>query len=64
MGTPTYVPQNDPHDALINLNIHKWGKKFFRKNLPIGSGSYQPRSDLEVRSGVKKKSVFFKNFEF
>ena len=33
-GTPTYKPQNDPHDALIILNIHKWGKKF----PPISSG--------------------------
>ena len=54
VGTPTYIPQNDPHDALIILNIHKWGKNIFRKNLPIGSGSRQPRSDPEVRSGVKK----------
>ena len=62
VGTPTYIPQNDPHDALIILNIHKWGKKIFRKNLPISSGSHQPRSDLEVRSGVKIFSVFFKHF--
>ena len=27
VGTPTYVPQNDPHDTLIILNIHNWGKK-------------------------------------
>ena len=25
VGTPKYIPQNDPHDALIILNIHKWG---------------------------------------
>ena len=31
VGTPTYIPQNDPHDALIILNIHKWGKNFFQK---------------------------------
>ena len=31
VGTPTYIPQNDPHDALIILNIHKWGKKNFQK---------------------------------
>ena len=33
MGTPTYIPQNDPHDphALIILNIHNWGKKNFQK---------------------------------
>ena len=62
MGTPTYVPQNDPHDALIILNIYKWVKKYPRKNLPISSGCHQPRSDPEVRSGVKKFSVFFKHF--
>ena len=49
VDTPTYIPQNDPHDALIIWNIHNWGKKFFRKNFPISSGSHQPRS----RSGVK-----------
>ena len=62
VGTPTYIPQNDPHGALIILNIHKWGKKKFRKKLPISSGSHQPRSDPEVRSGVKKFSVVFKHF--
>ena len=31
MGTPTYKPQNDPHDVLIILNIQKWGKKNFQK---------------------------------
>ena len=50
VGTSTCIPQNDPHDALIIWNIHNWG---FRKNLPISSGSRQPRSDPEVRSGVK-----------
>ena len=31
VGTPTYIPQNDPHDALIILNIHNWDKKIFSK---------------------------------
>ena len=62
VGTPTYIPQHDPHDKLIILNIHKWGKNFFQKNLPISSVSHQPRSDPEVRSGVKNFSVFFKHF--
>ena len=31
VGTPTYIPQNDPHDTLIILNIHNWGKKIFQK---------------------------------
>ena len=62
MGTPTYIPQNDPHDALIILNIHNWGKKNFQKKLPISSCSHQPRSNLKVRSGVKFFSVFFTHF--
>ena len=62
MGTPTYIPQHDPHDTLIILNIHKWVEKKFHKNLPISSGSHQPRSNPEVRSGVKNFSVFF-NFK-
>ena len=48
MGTPIYTPQNDPHEALIILNIHKWGKLFFQKKIAhqlrlpsakVGSGS-------------------------
>ena len=62
VGTPTYTPQNDPHDSLMVLNIHKRGKKIFRKNLPITQGSHQPRSDPEVKSGVKFFFVFFKRF--
>ena len=31
MGTLTYIPQIDPHPALNILNIHKWGKIFFKK---------------------------------
>ena len=62
VGTPTYIPQHDPHETLIILNIHKWVKFFSPKNLPISSGSHQPRSDLEVRSGAKNFSVFFKHF--
>ena len=34
-GTPIYIPQNDPHDALIILNIHKWGKCFSKLFPPI-----------------------------
>ena len=51
MGTPTYIPQDDPLEALIILNIHNWGKIFFTKHLPFSSDSHQPRSDVEVRSG-------------
>ena len=31
VGTPTYIPQNDAHDALIIWNIHKRGKLFFQQ---------------------------------
>ena len=33
-GTPTCIPQNDPHDVLIILNIHKQGEIFFKKKSP------------------------------
>ena len=55
VGTPTYIPQNDPHDTLIILNMRKWGKK-------INSGSHQPRSDPEVGSGSKSFFVLFIHF--
>ena len=64
MGTPTYIPQNDPHDALIILNIHNWDKKFFQKKLPINFGSHQPRSDPEVGSGQNPFVCFSSIFEF
>ena len=62
MGTPTYIPQNDPHDTLIILNMHKWAKIFFKKNLPINSGSHQPRSHPEVGSGSKSFFYAFQPF--
>ena len=33
VGTPTNIPQNDPHDAPIILNIHKWGKQVFQNKI-------------------------------
>ena len=36
VGTPTCIPQNDPHGALIILNIlniHKWGSNCFKKKI-------------------------------
>ena len=60
MGPPTYIPQNDPRDTLIILNMHKWGKIFFQNTLPINSGSHQ--SDPEVGSGSKSFFVFFIHF--
>ena len=62
MGTPTYIPQNDPHDTLIVVNMHKEGKIFFKKKLPINSGSHQPRSNPEAGSGSKSFVVLFSHF--
>ena len=62
VGTPIYIPQNDPHDTLIIFNTHKWGKKFLKKNLPINSGSHQPRSNLEAGLGSKPFFVLFSHF--
>ena len=45
-GTPTYMPQNDPHDASIILGIHEWG--FFP---PISSGL--PAAKVRRRGRVK-----------
>ena len=54
VGTPTYIPQNDTHDALIILNIRKWGEKNFQKKIcPITqapSARIRPRS----KGGVPK----------
>ena len=33
VGTPTNIPQNDPHDALIIWNMHNWGKRIFEKKV-------------------------------
>ena len=60
-GTPTYIPQNDPHDTLIILNIHNWGKKFSKKfahQLRLPSAKVRPRG----RVGVKILFVFFIHF--
>ena len=62
VGTPTYIPQNDPHDTLIILNMRKCGKKIFKKKLPINSGSHQPRSNPEAGSGSKSFFVLFSHF--
>ena len=56
VGTPTYIPQNDPHDALIILNIHNWGnKKFFTKEL----AKVRPGGQV---GGQTCFSVFFTHF--
>ena len=62
VGTPTYIPQNDPHDALIILNIHKWGKQNFPKKcarkLRLPSAKVRPGG----RIGVKMFSCVFHPF--
>ena len=56
VDTPTYIPQNDSHDALMFLNIHKWDKKFGFKKF-----AHQLRhpSAKKVGSGVKLSFEFF-----
>ena len=53
MGTPTYIPQNDPHDTLIILNVHKWGTIFFQKKfarkLRLPSAKVQPGGGVGVK---------------
>ena len=52
VGTPTYIPQNDPHDTLIILNMHKWGKKIFKKiahQLRLPSAKVQPGGRVGVK---------------
>ena len=49
VGTPTYVPQNDPHDALIILNIHKGGDHFFQNPSAEGTNKQNWLLDLGAR---------------
>ena len=59
VGTPTYRPQNDPHDVLIILKIHDWGKKKSRKNLPINSDSPLAKVQPGGRVGGQKCFLWF-----
>ena len=44
VGTPTYTPQNDPHDALTILNVHKWGEEKLKLlSPPIRRGKKQTK---------------------
>ena len=49
VGTPTYIPQNDPHDAVI----HKWGRNFFQKKfahqLRLPSAKVRPGGRVGVK---------------
>ena len=55
MGTQTYIPQNDPHDALIVLKNIQVGEKNFQKKLPISSGS----PSAKVQPGGQVGGQFF-----
>ena len=46
----------------MQLSPGQLGKIFFKKNLPINSGSHQRRSDPEVGSGSISFFVFFIHF--
>ena len=50
VGTPTYIPQNDPHDVLTILNIHKWGKFFQNFFPPLRMGYKQTKLALGIGS--------------
>ena len=51
VGTPKYISQNDPHDVLVILNIHKWGNKNllnkFAHQLRLPSAKVRPRGWVE-----------------
>ena len=53
VGTPTYLSQNDPHDTLIILNMHKWGKNIFKRKiahqLRLPSAKVQPGGRVGVK---------------
>ena len=49
VGNPTYIPQHGPHDALIILNIHNWGKKNFRKK-------FCPLAEAPISQGPTRRS--------
>ena len=56
-GTPTYIPQNDLHDALIILNIHKWGLNIFQKK--IAHQLRLPSAKIQPGGGVGGRTPFF-----
>ena len=64
VGTPTYIPQHDPHDALIILNIHKWGKNFSEKICPLAQAPISQGQTRRSGQGSKKFLCFSRLFEF
>ena len=61
VGTPTYIPQNDLHDALIILNIHKWGKTFFQK-MDLGVHFLNPPPLPHTILGLESPPLLRANF--
>ena len=55
MGTQHTLPQNDPHDALIILKIHKWGRKFFQKKF----AHWLRLLSAKVRPGGQLRGLYF-----
>ena len=52
VGTPTYIPQNDPHHTLLILDMHKWGKIFSKKiahQLTLPSAKVRPGGRVGVK---------------
>ena len=64
VGTPTYIPQNDPHDTLIILNMHKWGKKFFKKICPSTQAPISQGPTRRPGQGQNPFLCFSAIFEF
>ena len=64
VGTPTYKAQNDPHDALIILNIHKWGKKISEKICPLAQAPISQGQTRRSGQGSKFFLCFSNIFDF
>ena len=52
LGTPPYIPQNDPLVALIILNTHMW---ILKRNLPTGG----PVPAARLGGGGMRDEFFF-----
>ena len=59
VGTPTYIPQNGPHDALIIWNVHNWGKKISEKNFPLAQAPISQRPTRRSGRGSIFLCMFF-----
>ena len=64
MGTPTYVPQNDPHDTLIILNMHKWVKVVFKKICPSTQAPISQGPTRRLGRGQNPFLCFSSIFDF